>query len=52
MILVFSIFFSMPLLVGWLLFLTLPASADAGGAPSLSRRLCRVFSPAPVLLLE
>ena len=39
------------LLLGWLLFLTLPASADAGGASLLSRRLCRVFSPAPVLLL-
>ena len=30
--------------LGLLLLLALPANVDAGGAPSLSRRLCRVFS--------
>ena len=29
--------------LGLLLLLALPARADAGGAPSLSRHLCRVF---------
>jgi hypothetical protein len=36
---------SMLLLVGCFLLLALPASADAGGASLLARRLCRVFSP-------
>ena len=41
----FSFFFSMLHNLGLLLLLALPANVDAGGAPSLSRRLCRVFPP-------
>ena len=35
------------LLVGWFLLLALPASADAGGAALLARRICRVLFPHP-----
>jgi hypothetical protein len=38
--------------VGLFLLLALPASADAGGAALLARRLCCVLSPIPVLLRE
>jgi hypothetical protein len=49
----FSFFIlSMVLKLGLLLLLALPANVDAGGASLPSRRLCQVFSPAPVLLLE
>jgi hypothetical protein len=47
-----SFFDSLMLLVGWLLLLALPASADAGGAALLARRICRVLSPTPVLFRE
>ena len=35
-----------------LLLLALPASADAGGAALLARRLCRVLFLTPVLFRE
>jgi len=47
-----SVFDSLMLLVGWFLLLALPASADAGGAALLARRICRVLSPTPVLFRE
>ncbi len=40
----FVLHLSMVQMLGLLLLLALPASVDAGGAPSLSRHLCRVFS--------
>jgi hypothetical protein len=49
---ILAFFDSLMLLVGWFLLMALPASADAGGAALLARRICRELSPTPVLFRE
>jgi hypothetical protein len=49
---ILAFFDSHMLLVGWFLLMALPASADAGGAALLARRICRELSPTPVLFRE